>query len=172
MSHFNNLVKLNNEICMGNITADAIYYYSTNRCATQVECLVQDPKLLPQRQHPTDAGADLRSAETCEIYPGEQRMVDTGVAVKVPPGYVGYVFNRSSQGTIGVTIPHSVGVIDSDYRGNIKVILKNNGEDPYQIERGVTRIAQLVISPVMLAEFVDVWNDTERGTGGFGSTGT
>lgn len=155
-----------NEIYMGNLTAAKPYHIRP-----QVECLVQDPKLMPQRQHATDAGADLFSAQDCEIYPGEQKMVDTGVAVKIPVGYVGYVFNRSSQGKAGISIPHSVGVIDSDYRGNIKVILKNNGEDPYIIKRGETRIAQLVISPVMLAHFVDIWNDTERGTGGFGSTG-
>lgn len=158
---------INNYLTSGNMQNGPSY-----RIRPKVECLVQDPKLMPQRQHATDAGADLKSAEDCEIYPGEQKMVDTGVAVKVPPGYVGYVFNRSSQGKAGISIPHSVGVIDSDYRGNIKVILKNNGEDPYIIKRGETRIAQLVISPVMLAEFVDAWNDTERGTGGFGSTGT
>lgn len=148
-------------------------YYTINTASLkpQIECLVSDPKLMPQRQHATDAGADLFSAEDCEIYPGEQKMVDTGAAVKIPVGYVGYVFNRSSQGKAGISIPHSVGVIDSDYRGNIKVILKNSGEDPYIIKRGETRIAQLVISPVMLAHFVDIWNDTERGTGGFGSTG-
>lgn len=157
---------INNYLTSGNMQNGPSY-----RIRPKVECLVQDPKLMPQRQHATDAGADLKSAEDCEIYPGEQKMVDTGVAVKVPPGYVGYVFNRSSQGKAGISIPHSVGVIDSDYRGNIKVILKNNGEDPYIIKRGETRIAQLVISPVMLAEFVDAWNDTERGTGGFGSTG-
>ena len=153
---------------MNNFTYQDIYRQTTPR----VECLVSDPKLLPQRQHATDAGADLLSAENVVIAPGEQKMIDTGVAVKIPAGYVGYVFNRSSQGKIGITIPHSVGVVDSDYRGNIKVILKNNGKEPYYIDRGVTRIAQLVISPVILAEFVDVWNDTERGTGGFGSTGT
>ena len=157
---------INNYLTSGNMQNGPSY-----RIRPKVECLVQDPKLMPQRQHATDAGADLKSAEDCEIYPGEQKMVDTGVAVKVPVGYVGYVFNRSSQGKAGISIPHSVGVIDSDYRGNIKVILKNNGEDPYIIKRGETRIAQLVISPVMLAEFVDAWNDTERGTGGFGSTG-
>jgi dUTP pyrophosphatase len=147
-------------------------YYTPNAGSLkpQIQCLISDPKLLPQRQHATDAGADLFASGDYEIYPGEQKMIDTGAAVKIPVGYVGYVFNRSSQGKIGITIPHSVGVVDSDYRGNIKVILKNNGEDPYKIERGVTRIAQLVISPVILAEFVDVWNDTERGTGGFGST--
>ena len=147
-----------------------LYNYHTMK--PQIECLADDPKLLPQRQHATDAGADLFASEDYEIYPGEQKMIDTGVAVKIPPGYVGYVFNRSSQGKRGITIPHSVGVVDSGYRNNIKVILKNIGEDPYRIERGVTRIAQLVIQPVLLAEFVDIWNDSERGTGGFGSTGT
>jgi len=135
-----------------------------------VECRVEDQQFLPQRANPTDAGADLRSTEECEIYSGEQKMIDTGVAVKIPQGYAGFVFNRSSQGKRGITIPHSVGVIDSDYRGNIKVLLKNIGEDRYEIKRG-DRIAQLVIMPVLLVDFVDAWNDTERGTGGFGSTG-
>jgi dUTP pyrophosphatase len=67
-------------------------------------------------------------------------------------------------------LPHSVGVIDSDYRGNIKVPLKNIGDTPYKIQRG-DRIAQLVMMPVLLCGFVDEWNDTERGSGGFGSTG-
>jgi dUTP pyrophosphatase len=141
--------------------------YSTS---TQIECLALDPKFLPQRQHATDAGADLVTAESRDIYPGEQRVIDCGVAVKIPQGYAGFVFNRSSQGKLGVTIPHGVGVIDSDYRGNIKVILKNMGTEPYIIKEGETRIAQLVIMPVMLADFVDMWNDTKRGTGGFGST--
>jgi dUTP pyrophosphatase len=143
----------------------------SNRAIKQIiECKVEDPKLLPQRSHKTDAGADLRSAEDFIIYPGEQKLIDTGVAVKIPEGYGGFVFNRSSQGKTGITIPHSVGVIDSDYRGNIKVLLKNIGEEPYKIEVG-NRVAQLVIMPVLLVEFVDAWNDTERGTGGFGSTG-
>ena len=135
-----------------------------------VECRVDSAEFLPQRANPTDAGADLRSTEECEIYSGEQKMIDTGVAVKIPQGYAGFVFNRSSQGKKGITIPHSVGVIDSDYRGNIKVLLKNISEDRYEIKRG-DRIAQLVIMPVLLVDFVDAWNDTERGTGGFGSTG-
>lgn len=136
-----------------------------------IECRVSDQKFLPQRQHPTDAGADLVSSESLELYPGEQKMIDCGVAVKIPLGYGGFVFNRSSQGKLGITIPHSVGVIDSDYRGNIKVILKNTSEDIYTIVAGETRIAQLVIMPVFLAGFEDTWNDTQRGTGGFGSTG-
>jgi len=148
------------------------YDVSTDRHIKQLlECMVQPGATLPKRAHPTDAGADLFSFESCEIYPNEQKLVDTGIAVKIPEGYGGFIYNRSSQGKKGITIPHSVGVIDSDYRGNLKVLLKNIGDDPYKIEVG-DRIAQLVIQPVLLVEFIDIWNDTERGTGGFGSTGT
>ena len=91
--------------------------------------------------HLTDAGADLMSVEDLEIYPGEQKLVGTGVATKIPEGYAGFVFNRSSQGKKGITIPHSVGVIDTDYRGNIKVLLKNISDDVYKIESG-EKIAQ------------------------------
>jgi len=137
----------------------------------KIPCQVQPGAMLPHRQHRTDAGADLFSHETCEIYPGEQKLVDTGIAVKIPEGFAGFIYNRSSQGKKGITIPHGVGVIDSDYRGNLKVLLKNISEDPYKINVG-DRIAQLVVQPVQLVDFVDSWNDTQRGTGGFGSTGT
>ncbi len=147
-------------------TAD---FFNINNNLEVVQCLTTDPKFLPARAHPTDAGADLASSEIVEIYPNTQAMIDCGVAVKIPRGYAGFVFNRSSQGKRGISIPHSVGVIDSDYRGNIKVILRNNGDDIYKIQVG-DRIAQLVIMPVLLVDFVDVWNDTERGAGGFGST--
>lgn len=138
-----------------------------------LQCKLEAGARLPQRAHPTDAGADLHAwlpDGALEIYPGEQKLVDTGVAIKIPEGFAGFVYNRSSQGKKGISIPHSVGVIDSDYRGNIKVLLKNNSEDPYKIEHG-DRIAQLVVQRVELVSFVDVWNDTQRGTGGFGSTG-
>jgi dUTP pyrophosphatase len=135
-----------------------------------VDCQLQPGAHLPQRAHPSDAGADLRALEAHEIYPGEQKLVDTGVAIKIPRGFAGFIYNRSSQGKKGITIPHSVGVIDSDYRGNLKVLLKNIGEDPYKIEPG-DRIAQLVVQRVELPTFRDAWNDTQRGTGGFGSTG-
>lgn len=135
-----------------------------------IDCQLQPGAHLPQRAHPSDAGADLRALESHEIYPGEQKLVDTGVAVKIPRGFAGFIFNRSSQGKKGITIPHSVGVIDSDYRGNLKVLLKNISEDPYKIEPG-DRIAQLVVQRVELPTFRDAWNDTQRGTGGFGSTG-
>ena len=136
-----------------------------------ISCLVDHKEFLPRRANSTDAGADLMSTEDLEIYPGEQKLVGTGVALKIPEGYAGFVFNRSSQGKKGITMPHSVGVIDADYRGEIKVLLKNISDDPYKISYG-DRIAQLVIMPVLLPAFTDIWNDTERGTGGFGSTGT
>ena len=135
-----------------------------------IACQLQPGARLPERAHPSDAGADLFALAACEIYPGEQKLVDTGVAVKIPRGFAGFIFNRSSQGKRGITIPHSVGVIDADYRGNLKVLLKNIGEDPYVIEVG-DRIAQLVVQRVELPTFHDAWNDTTRGTGGFGSTG-
>jgi dUTP pyrophosphatase len=148
------------------------YLISSGSCIPEptIYCQLQPGAHLPQRAHPTDAGADLRALEAHEIYPGEQKLVDTGVAVKIPRGFAGFIFNRSSQGKKGITIPHSVGVIDSDYRGNLKVLLKNISEDPYVIEPG-DRIAQLVVQRVELPTFRDVWNDTQRGTGGFGSTG-
>jgi dUTP pyrophosphatase len=136
----------------------------------QIACQLQPGARLPERAHPSDAGADLFSREHVEIYPGEQKLVDTGVAIKIPRGFAGFIFNRSSQGKRGITIPHSVGVIDADYRGNLKVLLKNISEDPYVIEAG-DRIAQLVVQRVELPTFYDAWNDTQRGTGGFGSTG-
>ena len=140
-------------------------------CYTALECQLKPGAQLPYRAHPTDAGADLMSNEDLEIYPNEQKLVDTGIAIKIPQGFAGFVYNRSSQGKKGITIPHSVGVIDSGYRDTIKVLLKNIGDDPYKITTG-DRIAQLVIQKVELVGFKDIWNDSTRGTGGFGSTGT
>ena len=141
-----------------------------------VQVKLDDPKLMPYRAHPSDAGADLFTATSVTIYPQDQQMVDTGVAVKIPLGHVGLVFNRSSQGKKRVQIANGTGVIDSDYRGTIKVLLVNNGLDPYHIIKYETRIAQLVIVPILLGDFIkwtdttEAWNDTVRGEGGFGST--
>lgn len=138
----------------------------------KIECKLASNAVLPNRAHSTDAGADICAAASYTIYPGEQALVDTGVAVKIPKGLTGLIFNRSSQGKRGISIPHSVGVIDSDYRGNLLVLLRNNSEDPYIINVG-DRVAQLVVIPVSLPTFTEFnWDDTSRGTGGFGSTGT
>ena len=141
-----------------------------------IDIKVDSPDLMPERAHPTDAGADLKSNKDYVLMPGEAEMFNTGVAVKIPEGFVGLVFNRSSQGNLGIKLANSVGVIDADYRGNIKVLLENHSKyTPYPITAGVTKIAQLVVMPCLLEEFNvvndDNWNDTVRGEGGFGSTG-
>lgn len=141
----------------------------------KVEIKCTDSRLAPQRAHESDAGADLRSTESIDIYPGEMHLVDTGVAIKVPVGYVGLVVPRSSMGKVRVMLANTIGVIDADYRGNVKVLLANDGENPFSITGADTRIAQLMIVPVMLAQFVPfsqgTWDDTGRSVGGFGSTG-
>lgn len=142
----------------------------------EVKIRVEHEDLWPRRSHTSDAGADLRSNKDCVIIPGEQVLIDTGVGVQIPYGFVGMVFNRSSQGKVGVQIANGTGIIDSDYRGNILVLLKNNGNEPYFIKAKDTRIAQLVIVPIVLPTFIEhlrseIWDNTDRSTGGFGSTG-
>lgn len=143
-----------------------------------VNIKLDDPRCMPLRGHPSDAGADLFSTEDKTIYPQDMHLIDTGVALKIPLGFVGLVVPRSSQGKIKVSIANTVGVIDSDYRGNIKVRLVNEGEDPYVITKFDTRIAQIIVMPITLPAFrvfdpnvMGLWDDTARGTGGFGSTG-
>jgi len=134
------------------------------------------PNARPTRAHATDAGADLRSTTDITIYPNEIKSVGTGVAMKIPEGYVGLVFSRSGMGKSGVTLANSVGVIDAEYRGEIKVMLQNFGQDPFQINIG-DRIAQIVLMPIILPEFQQFdgseedWNNSARGTNGFGSSG-
>lgn len=136
-------------------------------------CKVEKYARLPTRANSLDAGADLyawmHDKDSITVLPGEQYLVDTGVSVKIPAGYAGFIHMRSSQRARGIT-GWGTGIIDSEYRGNLKVIICNNGSDQYLID-GNTKIAQLVIQRVELVEFVDFWNDTERGAGGFGSTG-
>lgn len=135
------------------------------------------PECMPTRAHQWDAGADLRATTSCSIPPGAMRMVDTGVAVKIPVGYVGLVFSRSSMGKVSVTLANSVGVIDESYRGNIKVMIKNHSPDMYYEITAGDRICQLVIMPVEIPDILvysgnaEDWNDTARGEQGFGSSG-
>ena len=137
---------------------------------------LSDNLCLPNRAHPTDAGLDLKSREDWIIYPGEMKVVKTGVSVKIPEYYVGLVFSRSGMGKVRVTLSNSVGVIDAHYRGEIMVMIENNGYDPFIIKK-YDRIAQLVITPVITPQVVvydgteEDWNDTQRGSSGFGSTG-
>lgn len=146
--------------------------------AFPVAIKLDDPKAMPLRAHPNDAGADLFSTVDKMIYPGDMHLIDTGVSLKIPTGYVGLVTPRSSQGKIKVFIANTVGVIDPAYRGNIMVRLLNEGDEPYEINKYATRIAQLLIVPVFYPDFkvfdesiIGTWDDTARSTGGFGSTG-
>ena len=138
---------------------------------------LDNPECMPLRAHKWDAGADLRSTISCSIPPGDMRMVDTGVALKIPVGYVGLVFSRSSMGKASVTLANSVGVIDESYRGNIKVMIKNHSKDMYYEIAAGDRVCQLVVMPVVFPDILvytgnaEDWNDTTRGEAGFGSSG-
>lgn len=132
--------------------------------------------VIPQRATPGSAGMDLVACieEPVHLPAGGRAMIPTGLVMAIPTAeWVGLVYARSGLAVRhGITLSNSVGVIDSDYRGEIRVGLCNLGQEPYTIQPG-ERIAQLVISPVLLppVEEADELDSTERGTGGFGSTG-
>jgi len=132
---------------------------------------------LPTRQTPDAAGLDLVAAvpegEPLVIAPGARAAVPTGLALALPSGFEGQVRPRSGLAfKHGVTVANAPGTIDADYRGEVKVLLVNHGEEPFTIRRG-DRIAQLVVAPVVAARLVAVTtlDETSRGAGGFGSTG-
>ncbi|MDB5431272.1 MAG: deoxyuridine 5-triphosphate nucleotidohydrolase Dut [Caulobacter sp.] len=132
---------------------------------------------LPAYETTGSAGMDLRAAvaegETLTLKPGARDMVPTGLCIAVPHGFEAQVRPRSGLAAkAGVTCLNSPGTIDSDYRGEVKVILINHGEEEFHIRRG-DRIAQLVIAPVAQALWAEVadLDETARGAGGFGSTG-
>lgn len=143
--------------------------------------IVNLKKLTPNAVIPTygtaqSAGADLYSGmdTAITIAPNETQFIKTGIAIEIPEGLVGLIYARSGMACKkGVAPANKVGVIDSDYRGEIIVALYNHSSQPITIEPG-DRIAQLVLTPFITAAFseVDELNDTDRGAGGFGSTGT
>ena len=119
------------------------------------------------------AGMDVLSAEDVTLAPGERHAVATGLAIAIPPGYEVQVRPRSGLALKhGITVPNTPGTIDSDYRGELKVILINHGSAAFEIRRG-DRVAQLVLAPVTRASWLKVaeLDETGRGEGGFGSTG-
>src|SRR5918996_3249344 len=128
---------------------------------------------LPKYATEHAAGLDVCAAEELVLEPGERHAVATGFAIEIPHGYEVQVRPRSGLALKhGVTCLNTPGTIDSDYRGEVKVILANLGDAPFEIVRG-ERIAQLVPAPVQRARFdeVDSLGETARGSGGFGSTG-
>ena len=134
----------------------------------------QDPTYsIPERARDGDAGVDLAASVAVQIAPGERVLVPTGIAVAIPSGFAGFVLPRSGLAiNHGVTVINAPGLIDSGYRGELKVGLVNHGDTTCAISVG-DRIAQLVIMAVVSPEFVEVeeLDATLRGSGGFGSTG-
>lgn len=129
---------------------------------------------LPARTTPEAAGLDIRSVEARILAPGERALVPCGFAMALPEGYEAQVRPRSGLALKhGVTVVNAPGTIDSDYRGEVKVLLINHGQESFEIETGM-RIAQLVVAPVVMAgvEVVAELPTSVRGSGGFGSTGT
>ena len=136
---------------------------------------LEDPKTtIPSYAHPGDAGLDLCSTISCTLAPFERRLIPTGIALEIPEGYAGFVLPRSGLAIKqGLSIVNAPGLIDSGYRGEIKVPLINlDAHCAIEIEAG-DRIAQLVIleTPYVRLQCVDSLTGTERGTQGFGSSG-
>lgn len=132
---------------------------------------------LPAYETPQSAGMDLRAAlgpnETIDILPGRRHLIPTGLKIALPPGFEAQIRPRSGLALKnGITCLNSPGTIDADYRGEVGVILINHGWEAFRIKRG-DRIAQMVIAPIVQAIFMetDELGETERGEGGFGSTG-
>ncbi|MEM8935957.1 MAG: dUTP diphosphatase [Pseudomonadota bacterium] len=130
---------------------------------------------LPRYETALAAGCDIRAAvsEPVTLQPGARAMIPTGLAIALPPGWEAQMRPRSGLAAKhGVALVNAPGTIDADYRGEIKVILINHGSEDFVVNRG-ERVAQMVIAPVFQAQFtvVDTLDDTERGEGGFGSTG-
>jgi dUTP pyrophosphatase len=129
--------------------------------------------VLPSRAYDGDAGLDLAAAEAVVLAPGERAVVGTGLAVAVPEGHAGFVQPRSGLAAKhGITIVNAPGLVDSGYRGEVKVVLLNTGDEPFEVEPGM-RIAQFVVLPVAAVELVEVADlpETERGERGHGSSG-
>lgn len=135
---------------------------------------LEDGATLPKRAHEGDAGLDLYACEAAHIGPGERWSVGTGVAVEIPEGHAGLVLPRSGLAREhGIALVNSPGLIDSGYRGEVRVLLLNTDPaETFRVEPG-DRIAQLAIAPIALVEPVEVESLAEsvRGDGGFGSSG-
>jgi len=134
--------------------------------------LVSDDAVMPTYACKDDGGGDLAALYSCSVMPGEIVKVRTGIAIELPPGYVGLLFARSGYAARGLALANGVGVIDAGYRGEIIVPMINLALQPHHISAG-SRIAQLIPVPAPFCNFlpVDSLSDSERGDGGFGHTG-
>lgn len=135
---------------------------------------LREDAVLPERAYPGDAGLDLAACERLELGPGERAVVETGLAVAIPEGHAGFVLRRSGLAAgHGVTVLNAPGLIDSGYRGELRVILLNTDRhETFVVEPGM-RVAQLVVLavPELAAVEVEELPHSERGSGGLGSSG-
>lgn len=139
-----------------------------------IPSIITEEELSPSYANPGDAGADLKSSTEITLPAGQTLIVPTGVSIAIPKGHVGFITPRSGLAAKhGITILNAPGTIDSGYRGELKVIMHNTSDTDYTINK-YDRIAQLVIVPFVHAHFtpVESLDDTQRGLGGFGSTGS
>ena len=133
---------------------------------------LREDAVLPRQAYEGDAGFDLSACEEARLEPGERAIVRTGIAVEIPDGYAGFVQPRSGLAARhGIGIVNSPGLIDSGYRGEIRIILLNTGREAFAVEPGM-RVAQLVVAPVATVRLVEVdeLTSSERGVRGFGSS--
>ncbi len=139
----------------------------------KVKIKVDDPALMPEYKTAHAAGVDLMAAHDGEIKPFERTLVKTGIYIELPDGFEAQIRPRSGLALKnGITIVNTPGTIDSDYRGEIGIILINLSQETFVYKKG-DRIAQMVVAPVTRAVFepADILSETERGAGGFGHTG-
>ena len=150
-----------------------LYEVPRERISVEIQKL-SDTAKIPEYAHPTDAGADVFSSEDVTIVAGETKIIKTGLKVAIPIGYEIQVRPRSGlSAKTGIRVANAPGTIDSAYRGEIGIILHNTSTTPYEIKTG-DKIAQLIISPVPMIKWKEVAtisDDTDRSTGGFGSSG-
>jgi len=151
-------------------SVDLYTFIESKTMDNMLPCPVDGPH-LPAYQHPGDAGADLIAAVSMVIPPRGRALVGTGIRLELPEGHAGLIWPRSGL-AVKKGIDCGAGVVDSHYRGEIKVLLFNHSDEPFQVEPG-DRIAQILIQKVETVKFVaaDSLNSTARGVGGFGSTG-
>ncbi|MEM9135999.1 MAG: dUTP diphosphatase [Cyanobacteria bacterium P01_F01_bin.42] len=138
----------------------------------QVKRLTPNAK-IPCYAHPGDAGLDLFAVESQTLAPGESQLIQTGIAIELPPGTEAQVRPRSGLALKhSITVLNSPGTVDAGYRGEIGVVLINHGKEEFHVSLGM-KIAQMVISPIVQAQVIEVetLSDSVRGEGGYGSTG-
>lgn len=138
-----------------------------------VKVINRSSNKLPKYETPGSAAMDVRSDEEYTLKPERRTTIDTGLFIEIPEGFEMQIRPRSGMAAkYGITVLNSPGTIDSDFRGEIKVILYNSGQSEFEIKKG-DRIAQLVLQPVTRFDWKEVSDisETERGAGGFGSTG-